>query len=347
MTIRPPPSQKWPIVPAQGFGVAQAARSVGIDPAPFFPAVGLDPALLDQRTPSLAEEDLPNFVSALRSLTAELEAEAARQAGTGTPHPYQYDLMWFAAAGCKLLNNIIGMIPVFSDILGSRMGGISSGARDNMLEIAFAERAGEALPVVFLADFLRLIAFDRMLSWFSGEYISGICFEFSEPKDFAPYIPVGLTQRAIRWSAPRTRLVLPSASGALPVVRGPAEFEEIFPITPLLLGERPASPYAMGTARLIDDAIAEARTIPDLVDVAREMKCSVATIRRRLADEGTSLQTLKNERRHAWAVNMLQEGLSIADIADALCFSDEATFRRAFKQWAGAPPSRFKISAPL
>ncbi len=346
MTVRPPASQKWPVIPAQGFAVAAMAKAVGVDPRPIFAEAGVDETLLDRHAPVIAESDLPNFVAAIRGLVGAIEEEAARQSGSGAPHPYQYDLLWFATAGCVLLTNVLGMIPVFADVLGSRMQGISAGTSgDGWLAISLADRPADGSPVEFLADFLRLIAFERMLSWFSGVHLSGLRFEFREPAHFAAFIPAGLTGRDIGWSARHTRILMPASVGARPVVRSAAEFAAIFPITPLLLGETPASPYASATSRAIDDAIAAGRDIPDLATIARETKCSIATVRRRLAEEGTSLQILKNDRRHAWAIIMLQdERLSIGEIGNRLGFSDEATFRRAFKQWAGVPPSRLKAA---
>ena len=65
--------------------------------------------------------------------------------------------------------------------------------------------------------------------------------------------------------------------------------------------------------------------------VARRLGLTARSLQRRLKDEGTSFQTLRDEMRQTLADRYLDEGLSIAEISFLLGFSEPSAFFRAFK----------------
>jgi len=66
------------------------------------------------------------------------------------------------------------------------------------------------------------------------------------------------------------------------------------------------------------------------------------TLRRRLAEEGTSWRRVVNDLRFASAVARLQEGRSsVGEIAEELGYSDTAHFTRFFRRRAGIAPSAY------
>ncbi len=70
-------------------------------------------------------------------------------------------------------------------------------------------------------------------------------------------------------------------------------------------------------------------------------------LRRRLADEGTSLQQIGRQTRFDLAAQLLRDTrLPAAQIAAALHYSDAAAFTRAFKRWAGATPIAWRAAQP-
>lgn len=70
------------------------------------------------------------------------------------------------------------------------------------------------------------------------------------------------------------------------------------------------------------------------------------TLRRRLQNEGTSLQRLINEARFELARQLLQNtGLSIGDIAMSLQYADPNAFTRAFRSWAQVSPTAWRARA--
>jgi AraC-like DNA-binding protein len=87
---------------------------------------------------------------------------------------------------------------------------------------------------------------------------------------------------------------------------------------------------------------------PSAVTLARALRMSERTLRRRLDAEGTSYNALLSEVRQDLArryVTQTREGFEA--IADKLAFADASTFLRAFKRWTGMTPAQFRERAKL
>jgi AraC-like DNA-binding protein len=94
------------------------------------------------------------------------------------------------------------------------------------------------------------------------------------------------------------------------------------------------------TSRVRRLLLAPSRGFPSLAITARLLHMTPRTLHRRLVDDGTSYRAILDDVRHALALEHLRAGtLALAEIADALGYSDLANFRRAFKRWEAAPPS--------
>ncbi|MEY3080307.1 MAG: hypothetical protein RJA94_292 [Pseudomonadota bacterium] len=88
-------------------------------------------------------------------------------------------------------------------------------------------------------------------------------------------------------------------------------------------------------------------------DVALRLGLHPRTLRRRLRQEGTSFEAIKDEVRHAAACEMLMLGaLGIADIAFTLDYASVSAFAHAFRRWSGMSPGRWReerggVSSPV
>jgi AraC-like DNA-binding protein len=78
-------------------------------------------------------------------------------------------------------------------------------------------------------------------------------------------------------------------------------------------------------------------------DVARQLHMSSATLRRRLAEHGTTHKHLLDQTRQELALHHMRESrLSIAEIAFLLGFSTQSAFGRAFRRWVGTSPIEYR-----
>ncbi|PQA89358.1 helix-turn-helix domain-containing protein [Hyphococcus luteus] len=100
---------------------------------------------------------------------------------------------------------------------------------------------------------------------------------------------------------------------------------------------------AIGKANAISARVRDAlaRGIVEQPDVAGQMGLSVATLRRRLAEEGLKFRELREEVLNETAKRLLKEGRSVSDVSEALGFSEARAFNRAFKDWNGVTPKTY------
>lgn len=82
---------------------------------------------------------------------------------------------------------------------------------------------------------------------------------------------------------------------------------------------------------------------PSVEEAAGMLHMSPRTLRRRLAEEGTTYQQIVHELRRQLAETWLRDGmLSVAEIAGMLGYADISNFRRAFIGWTGSSPARYR-----
>jgi AraC-like DNA-binding protein len=83
-------------------------------------------------------------------------------------------------------------------------------------------------------------------------------------------------------------------------------------------------------------------SFPTLPDVACQLGMHPRTLRRRLAEEGTSFRALVNQARATVAVDLLcHVGLTVEEVSKRLGYTDTSTFCHAFKRWHGESPSAY------
>lgn len=110
-------------------------------------------------------------------------------------------------------------------------------------------------------------------------------------------------------------------------------------IVDTVAGKHAAIGKANSISARVRDALA--RGIVEQPDVAGQMGLSVATLRRRLAEEGLKFRELREEVLNETAKRLLTEGRSVSDVSEALGFSEARAFNRAFKDWNGVTPKTY------
>jgi AraC-like DNA-binding protein len=162
------------------------------------------------------------------------------------------------------------------------------------------------------------------------------------PQHIAPYRAI--LSAPIQFDAPRTALVFPKrlldrrlhgaeSTDRKRLARLVADIEASAPPTVTEF-------IARALARMVFDAA------PSEERLARMLKISQRTLRRRLEAEGASVQALVAEVRGEMARQLLAETtMPVNQIASTLNYAGPGIFSRAFKSWTGRTPRAFRTAA--
>lgn len=108
----------------------------------------------------------------------------------------------------------------------------------------------------------------------------------------------------------------------------------------LLEGLSPAGGLATRLRRLL---LAHPGRLPRQDEAARRLNLSRRSLRRQLAEEGTSFRALADEVRFGLVAGYLENtGLPLDEIAARTGFSDAANLSHAFRRWTGETPGRWR-----
>jgi AraC-like DNA-binding protein len=110
-------------------------------------------------------------------------------------------------------------------------------------------------------------------------------------------------------------------------------------IVDVVAGRHALRQHLQSTLGAVRDALS--RGVVEQGDVAAQMGVSVATLRRRLSDEGASFRDLRREVLNETAKRMLVADRPLSEVSEALGFSEVRAFSRAFKDWNGLTPKAF------
>jgi AraC-like DNA-binding protein len=93
-------------------------------------------------------------------------------------------------------------------------------------------------------------------------------------------------------------------------------------------------------ARLIMESPAPVTTMDWVAD---RLAMTPRTLRRRLAEQGTTFSAISDQVRSELAKKYLEAGgFSVADIGDLLGFSDTKNFRMFFRRWNNISPTGYR-----
>jgi AraC-like DNA-binding protein len=132
----------------------------------------------------------------------------------------------------------------------------------------------------------------------------------------------------------------------LPIIRSDDDFEAFIKEAPYqviiqpVLGEQSILSRIRGA--LSENLAAE---LPGFDDMAEQLNLSARTLRRRLEEEGTSYQRIKDNCRRDRAIELLlYSNEPVSEVAFLIGFSDASAFHRSFKKWTGVAPGEYRLS---
>ena len=165
-------------------------------------------------------------------------------------------------------------------------------------------------------------------------------FDYAEPPHAAEYRRMFYAQNT-QFGGAAITLSFPVSYLDLPVVQNEHTLKAFLKTSPADLLVKPKNDDSL-TGR-IRTMLRQRADYPEFEQVAAELYLTPQTLRRRLKDEGSSYQQIKDNLRRDTAVYFLSRPeLSIDDIALQLGFSEPSAFHRAFKKWTGVTPGVYR-----
>lgn len=182
-----------------------------------------------------------------------------------------------------------------------------------------------------------------LLSWLGGSEtpVKAVRFAFARPEFAADYAVV--FPCVTEFGAEQTSIQFDPSQFSRPITRTTEEaslFLERAPLDWIFTGSR-AHTHSLRVRAFLYGATWQTC---QLCDAAQALKMTARTLNRRLKDEGTSFQDIKDALRRDMAIRALQQSTeSIEQIAFDTGFSAPANFHRAFRRWTGRTPGSYRL----
>jgi AraC-like DNA-binding protein len=142
----------------------------------------------------------------------------------------------------------------------------------------------------------------------------------------------------VKFGAEITQLVMPRTALEAPLVSSdPALLAILTRAADELARTNTSEPTLIAQVkRVLREVLRSADANVDFV--AKRLGLTGRSLQRRLKDDGTSFNAVRETVRRELADRYLQERLSISEISFLLGFSEPSAFFRAFKRWTGTTP---------
>ncbi len=317
------------------------AMARGLEPAPILRKAGIDPALLHQpsaRVPVQAHAALLRILAQV--LDDEFFGQDSRRMKVGS---FALSCL-LALEGGGDVGGALGLLcRAYNTIFDDLRVAVRRDGRRAALEIA-PTRPGHMLPV-FAVETL-FVYMHGIACWLARRriVIEEACFPYPEPPHGAEYFVLFSTQ--LRFSQQQCQLWFDAGILSLPVAQDRRSAKSFLNQAPesFLVKYRNPDGFGRRVANLLRRR--PPTDWPGADEAAELLRCSPATLRRMLRQEGTSYQAIKDRLRLDMARAALAKAdLSIADITAQLGFAEPAAFNRAFRQWTGTTPARYRRGA--
>jgi AraC-like DNA-binding protein len=252
-----------------------------------------------------------------------------------------YGALGFAALSAPTLRDAIQIGVRFQGVITS-VARLNFEVEDRVATIELEELH----PFGSVREFLVmnvLVALSRTGEGLTARTLPGrIELAFPQPAYFARFPPEELSR--IHCDQPRHRLVFDAAYLDLPITTAdPAAHRTALELCERQLVER--EPGALLVERVQRLLFTTEGDVQPPSRIARALGMAERTLKRKLAEQGTSYTELLDRQRHTRALELLRTDATIEQVADRLGYSDAANFTRAFRRWTGKSPRALRKAA--
>lgn len=270
-----------------------------------------------------------------RAMNDELLGYGAKPLPAGA-----WDLVCQACISAENLNEVIARFSKFYNLLELDVEE-SFHIIGESAEFRIASRSGELLDVYFYERSIHCAL--RFFCWILGSAFPVKCiyFPFSEPEHSQLY-RVLFPATEVRFDQDFAGFCFHKNLLSSPVTQDALSLRKFLrrPSYELMMAASDDQSWSTRIQKLIGRNIVRA---PSFEVLAEQLNVHSQTLRRRLADEGTTYRNIKNNLRRDTSIYYLgKPGLSIENVAERTGFAETSSFIRAFKGWTGLTPHSYR-----
>ena len=314
----------------------EAAKRSGFSTELLLQECGIEPA--DVANPE-ARIDKKTFIHLMLTVMRHTEDEFMGFGSGRVSKPGTYSMMAHAVINCATLEKAIRRGAKFYELFDYAITSRLIPSDDEAL-IQFVSRG----DVLFRPHIMEAVVFLtlRFLSWLIGQQIVpkriNLDFDSIDDGEFANQFPC-----QVHYSQPRCEIVLDSRYMAMPLVQNQLSLSKFLKasLEELMDGDIENASLNAQIRSIISKEFGN--NFPDFSVVCDKLAMTPQTLRRRLKDENTSYQEIKDTiRKDASIYYLSKPELTIDEIALLMGFSEASSFHRAFKKWTGKTPSAYR-----
>lgn len=313
------------------------AQAQGLDTRAMLRDAGISPDLLRIEMARVSSDQFSRLMQILWNRTGdEFMGMGPRKARTGT-----FATMCALVIDCPTLEAVYRRAYQFSRLFEPMVAMELEVGEETARLVTRIE--GDILdPSYFLRESI-LVIWHRLGSWLIGQPVELDSAEFDYPRPDHGDEYRHIFHCPLRFEAPETALTFDKRFLSAPVIRDKPEMHQFLKTSPADLLSRPdeSNTWTGRIRALIGRDFS--RPLPDFESIAAELHTSPQTLRRRLKQENTSFQEIKDLLRRDMAIYYLsRQEWAINDIAAKVGFTEPSTFHRAFKKWTGVTPGAYR-----
>jgi len=317
----------------------ESVRARHLDADQLLISVGLSPSLLQVPQARVSAKHYGELWRLIAlTLDDEFFGQDSRRMKSGS-----FAMQCYALLGCKTLRQALERsLRFYALILDDISGALVTEGK--FAKIVLKEQAQNGRHRVF-ANELLLTMVHGVACWLVGRRIpiARADFCYVEPAHSAEYHVMYSNQ--LHFNQPHTAISFESSYLDLPVVQDEQTVKDFLRLAPsnFLVKYKNSNSLTARIRRQLRQLLPG--ELPECETIADELHMTPATLRRRLAEEGESYQSIKDHLRRDLAISYLSHSeRSVLDIALELGFAERSAFHRAFRKWTGASPGEFRRS---
>ncbi|WP_255558454.1 AraC family transcriptional regulator [Zhongshania aquimaris] len=317
--------------------VLSNAAAHGLDSKQLLLAAGISPELLGQTN---ARVSAINFCRLQTAVMKEMKDEFL---GYG---PSRYVIgtwtnMCYSVIHCTTLGHVMARYCRFYQMFDWGLQ-LRFEINGDKAKIVF-ERGNTDHPVSEYGFELVMFNFHRFCSWMVRRHLPLITVNlaYPAPAHAQEYRHLFLGQ-AVFFNKPRTEIIFHRSLTELAIEQNEQSLQRFLqhPSLVMLIQQYQEKSWTDQVRMIVNKRLIDT---PGIDEIAEQLHLHPQTLRRRLAQEGTTFNDVKTQCRHDTALYHLgRSNLSIENIAQRTGFSESSAFTRAFKTWTGMTPQDYR-----